>query len=147
MTVRIAFSTVRRYVHRVMSPDAGAPKSPPHNPLTTKNGRPLTVWDVRIERSGQTVRQSAWSALAAWVGSGVAGLIYWWVRSVQKHGEITQRDIDEWPHFVAFYLIVAGILFYLFFRNVLPTARKDLAKLQEEAKRTDTHSSTKPPGS
>ena len=130
-----------------MSTSAGIPEGEPQQTLTAKNGRPLTVWDMRIEKSGQTVRQSVVWLSITWLLSGVGGFIYWWVRSVQKHGEITQRDIDEWPLFVATYSVVGLILIYLFFHNVLPVARRDLAKLQQDAKSQDMHSSTTAPES
>ncbi len=114
-------------------------------PLSSKDLQSLTVWDMQIAKTGQSLRQSAWAMTAAWVGSGVAGFIYWWKRSIQQHGAFTQSDWSVLPYLAVVQLAFGLIVVYLFFRNVLPTARRDLAKLQEQARAEDTHSSTTSP--
>lgn len=111
-----------------------------------RNGRPLTIWDMHVGKSEQTVRESVRLVGSAWVLGSVSGVIFWWVRSVQKHGEINEYDLEvKLPAVVAVISLIAVILVYLYWRNVLPAARRQLAELQQDAKSPDKRSSTKPP--
>lgn len=114
-------------------------------PQAAKDLQSLTIWDMESIQTGLSLRQTVWAVFAAWLAGGVGGLIYWWKRSVQRHGAITQRDTDQWPLLVGVFVVCGLIFVYLFFRTVFPMARRDLAKLQEEAKAEDTHSSTTSP--
>jgi hypothetical protein len=125
--------------------DASIPEVQPQKPLTTKNGQPLTVWDMPVGDSGQTVRQSVVSAILTWVGAGVASYFYWRIRAIQKHGEFTQNDLNKWPFLVAVLLISGLIVVYLYRKNVFPAARRELAARQEKAKQGSRRSSTTPP--
>lgn len=114
-------------------------------PLSSKDVQSLTIWDMQSAKTGWSLRETVWSLFAAWLVAGVAGFIYWWKRSIQQHGAFTQSDWSVLPYLAIAHLAFGLIVVYLFFGNVLPTARRDLAKVQEQARAEDTRSSTTSP--
>lgn len=127
-----------------MPTDDSAPEGQPQKPLV-KNGRPLTIWDMHVGKSEQTIRESVLLVGSSWLFGGIACCIYWYVMAVRERGGITQRDIDELPLLIGVVLTSGVIVVYLYWRNVFPAARRELEKLQENVSSPNRHSSTTTP--
>jgi hypothetical protein len=109
-----------------------------NSPLASPPVVPKTIWDVQVG-TGQTLRQSVWSALITWLLSGVGGFVYWRQSSVYKHETITKNDWHQLSYLGLVHLLILAAFIFLYLRLVVPGAREDLARLRAAIKVSDGH--------